>query len=898
MPSSSNASAGPQPPQAQPQAPSFPLVGIGASAGGLQALQLFLGGVPPASGMAFVIVQHRDPTHDGQLVEILQRSTPMPVLQAADQMLVQPDHVYVIPPDQDLSLLQGRLLLLEPMRQHGPRLPIDFFFRALAADMRARSIGVILSGTGSDGTLGLRAIREASGSVFVQDPITAAFDSMPRSAIAAGLADVVASPQELAQRVLSYRTFEPWQAKMAPEAGGGDEPDLDKVIAVLRLQTGQDFSLYKKSTVYRRVERRMALHQLPRLGDYLRFLRQNKQEASQLFKELLIGVTRFFREAEVWEQLKSDCIPALLAAMPGGGTLRAWIPACSTGEEAYTLAMVFREALDQCKPDVHYALQIFATDLDPDAIQLARTGVYPANISADVSEARLQRFFVQEDGVFRVGRDIRGMVVFSQQNVVMDPPFTNIDLLSCRNLLIYLESDLQRKLLPLFHYSLRANGILVLGNSETVGENSSLFSALPGRTRLYQRRNVATSYDPADFPPVFSRPRPGVGAAASEEPSTPQKAPELHQLTQALLLQSFAPSAVLTNARGEIVYLCGKAGMYLEPAAGKASMSLFSMAREGLSAVLNEIFPKAVREQKPIGRQAVQVAGRAGTQWVDVTVQPLLAPPTLSGMVLVVFADAAAPSARVPQPAVQDDRLSTLASEMQHVRDELRTTRDEMQASQEELKSSNEELQSTNEELQSANEELTTSKEEMQSMNEELQSLNRELTFKVGEMSQSSDDMKNLLNSTDIATLFLDDQMHVRRFTTQACGIFKLIASDVGRPITDLVTALNYADLARDAQEVLRTLVFKEVAVEGAGQRWFNVRIMPYRTQDNRIDGVVITFVDISTLKALEGTLQQALEALQAPGQPSDSRLLRAQTLLASASGGHARTFAPLPQGT
>ncbi len=864
------------------------MVGIGASAGGLEALQLFLQGVPSGCGMAFVIVQHREPSHDGVLVEILQRATAMPVLQITDHLRLQPDHVYVIPPDCDLSVLHGELLLLESESPRGVRLSIDYFFRALAADMHERSIGVILSGMGSDGTLGLRAIREASGSVFVQDPVTAAFDSMPRSAIAAGLADVVAAPQELAARVLAYQSFEPWRVRSPLEGAGGDEAHLDKVIAILRAQTGQDFSLYKKSTIYRRVERRMALHQLPRLADYPRFLRQNRQEASLLFKELLIGVTRFFRDPEVWEQLRLECIPALLAANPLGMTLRAWTPACSTGEEAYTLAMVFCEALDQLQPDAHFALQIFATDLDADAIQVARAGIYPANISADVSEARLQRFFVQEDGIYRVSRQIRGMVVFSQQNVVMDPPFTNIDVLSCRNLLIYLETELQRKLLPLFHYSLRSNGYLVLGNSETTSEPSTLFTPLPGRNRIYKRRSVLTTYEPAGLPPVFSRPRAGLAPVEGTEPTPPRKTPDLLLLTNELLLQSFAPSAVLTNSKGEILYLCGHAGQYLEPAAGKPDSSLFAMARGGLATALNEIFAKAVREQKTVLQPNVHLLTVHGPQWVDVSVQALTQPQALAGMVLVLIAGAAHPAdstaAPAPEPA-PDERLAAMAGEMQHVRDELKTTRDDMQHSQEELKASNEEMQSTNEELQSANEELTTSKEEMQSINEELQSVNRELSARVADMSQASDDMKNLLNSTAIATLFLDEQMRVRRFTTEARSVFKLIASDIGRPITDLVTSLQHPSLASDAQEVLRSLVPHEVQVAGAGNRWYQVRTMPYRTQDNRIDGVVITFVDTSAEKALASQLQQAQAALQAEGQAPEAVLQQLRAILQGPGG-------------
>jgi two-component system CheB/CheR fusion protein len=603
-----------------------------------------------------------------------------------------------------------------------------------------------------------------------------------------------------------------------------------------------------------------------------------------LLKELLIGVTRFFRDADVWDQLKKDGIPSLLAANPTGGTLRAWIPGCSTGEEAYTLAMTFREVVAVLDSSVHYALQIFATDLDSDSIQTARAGIYPADISADVSDQRLSQFFIEELGIYQIKREIRDMVIFAQQNVAMDPPFTHLDLLCCRNLLIYLESDLQRKVLPLFHHSLKPNGLLVLGSSETIGELGGLFSALPGKTRIYRRRDVATRTELVEFPAVFSRSRIGLNTAAGAEFPTSPKSPDLSLLTNELLLQRFAPAAALTTNKGDIVYICGKAGKYLEPAPGKANLSLFAMAREGLADALNEIFAKAVREQSTVSLKSVKVGIDSGSQYVDVTVQPLTKPLALSGMVLVVFVDVAAPAAaaleRDEGKSVDTDaRVAEIGREMQQLRIELKITRDEMQTSQEQLRSANEELQSTNEELQSTNEELTTSKEEMQSINEELQSVNHELTAKVEEMTLASDDMKNLLNSTEIATLFLDEQMRVRRYTTQIARVFKLIPSDLGRPITDLTVTLNYAGLALDVQEVLRTLVFREVRVSGDGGRWFNVRTMPYRTRDNRIAGVVITFVDITTEKSLESSLQDIFKQLNCDGATAGAGIVRTVAL-------------------
>lgn len=869
----------------------FPIVGIGASAGGLEVLEQFLGGVPPQSGLAFVVVQHLDPTYKGMIVELLQRATTIPVSQAADGMRVEPDHVYVIPPNRDLSILHGVLYLLEPAAPRGLRLPIDFFFRALADDQQAQGIGVILSGMGSDGMLGLRAIKEKAGAVFVQTPASAKFDGMPRSAVDDGQADVVADAADLPARIIGYRQHLPTLgAPLAPKATDTNQSGLEKVLVLLRARTGHDFSLYKKSTLYRRIERRMGLHQLSHIGDYVRYLRDNPQEADLLFKELLIGVTRFFRDPEVWKQLRTEILPALLAARPEGSVLRAWTAGCSTGEEAYSLAIVFREVLQALTPTARFSLQIFATDLDHDAIDKARTGIYPANIAADVGEERLKRYFVQDEHGYRVSNEIREMVIFAPQNLAMDPPFTRLDLLSCRNLLIYLEAELQKKLLPLFHYSLNPGGVLMLGSAETIGDATDLFAPLPGRTRLYLRRDQDTRSELMAFSTAFSRHRASAAALASAataaEPSS-LSAPNLQALTEAELLLHHCPAAVLTNDKGDIVYINGKTGKYLEPAAGKANLNIFAMARNDLSGAVHSAFAKALRQQKTVTLDALRVGTNGGTQYVDVTVQAIAAADAARAMVLVVFRDVA-PPVTIPAVAAPDPigahraRLSAAEKELAQCRDELHITREEMQSSQEELRAANEELQSTNEELQSTNEELTTSKEEMQSMNEELQTVNHELQAKLDELSQASDDMKNLLNSTDIATLFLDDDLRVRRFTDQTTSIIKLIPCDAGRPITDLVTELDYPQLADDVREVLRSLVFRECRVPARDGRWFSVRIMPYRTQDNRIDGVVITFVDVSAAHVQEETLREALAALQGRFTEQGQELDRSRALEAA----------------
>lgn len=844
-------------------AETFPIVGIGASAGGLEALEHFLGAVLPGSGMACVIVQHLDPDYKGIMPELLQRATAMKVIQVSDRTTVKPDCVYVIPPNKDMSLLHGVLHLLEPRAPRGLRLPINFFFSSLADDLKERSIGVILSGMGSDGTTGLRAIREVGGLALVQEPATAKFDGMPKSAIDAGLADIVAPAEELPGKIIGFVRHTPFIMSPEPALEFRAQSALEKVTILLRAQTGHDFSLYKKSTVYRRIERRMGIHQIDRIATYVRFIQENPKELDILFKELLIGVTSFFRDPVVWEQLKDKVIPDLLTGGTEGRTLRAWVAGCSSGEEAYSLAIVFKEALEQVRPKGRYTLQIYATDLDRDAIDKARAGFYPENIVADVSEERLDRFFIKDDaGGFRIVKEIREMVIFAPQNLIMDPPFTKLDILSCRNLLIYLEPEIQKKLIPLFHYSLNPGGILVLGNAETIGDFASLFAPRTGKMRIFIRTKTALPVEPVEFPTTFFPAKAGMTAA----PRIHKPALNLQSLADQLLLERYSPAAVITNDTGDILYIHGKTGKYLEPAAGKVNWNIFAMAREGLRYELSSAFQKAVRKKELITTRGIRVTTDTGTQDVDFTVQVIDEPKALQGNVLVVVTDVAPPGPtgkkslqRVPATN-KDARINELDEKLRQSRQEIQSFKEEMQTSQEELKSTNEELQSTNEELQSTNEELTTSKEEMQSLNEELQTVNTELQSRVEDLSRVNNDMKNLLNSTDIATVFLDDSLNVRRFTAKAINVIRLIAGDVGRPVTDIASELLYPDMVKDAQEVLQTLVFSEKVVPARDDRWFSVRIMPYRTLDNRIDGVVITFIDITAHKQLERDLEKARE--------------------------------------
>jgi two-component system, chemotaxis family, CheB/CheR fusion protein len=859
--------AGKTAPTASSTIHSFPIIGIGTSAGGLEALEHFLGHVPRNSGMAFVIIQHLDPTRKGIMPELLQRNTGMKVIQVKDRTTVLPNCVYVIPPNKDMSILHGVLHLLEPASPRGLRLPIDFFLRSLAQDQQEHSIGVILSGMGSDGTLGLRAIKEKGGVVLVQDPATAKFDGMPRSAIDSGLADIVAPADDLPERIMAYLRRTPLAHTSERVLEDKTQSALEKTIILLRTHTGHDFSLYKKSSFYRRIERRMGIHQIDKLAGYVRYLQENSQELDLLFKELLIGVTSFFRDPACWEELRKKILPALIAHRPNGHVLRAWVPGCSTGEEAYSLAMLFKEVMDKLKPRKKITLQVFATDLDKDAIDKARQGLYPENICADVSPKQMSRFFKKEEQGCRVTAEIREMVIFAPQNLIMDPPFTKLDILSCRNLLIYLAPEMQKKLIPLFHYSLTPGGILFLGSAETVGTFTDLFAPLSAKLRFFRRTDSVARSEPIEFPSSFAAPLPN-----GREPHPVTKPPAtLQSLADRLILEHYSPSAVLVNDKGNILYVSGRTGKYLEPAAGKANWNIFVMSREGLRIELSAAFHKALEQDAPVVVRGLKVGTNGGKQFVDVTIQRLVEPESLRGMVIIVFTDVTVPSEtetsnrplKAGKNRVHNARLEELERKYQQARLEAQTVREEMQTAHEELRSTNEEQQSANEEMQSTNEELMTSKEEMQSLNEELQTVNSEMQAKMDELSRSNNDMKNLLNSTDIATLFLDNDLNVRRFTTQATKIIKLIPGDIGRPITDLASDLLYPELGEDAREVLRKLGFAEKPVNTRDGRWFTVRIMPYRTLDERIDGVVITFTDITVAKTLEAKLREKHAVLE-----------------------------------
>ncbi len=794
----------------------LPIIGIGASAGGLEAFEEFFRNMAPDRGMAFVLIPHLDPGHASMLTEILQRITTMPVIEAQDQMLVKPNSVYVIPPNRDMTIFRGALQLSVPDRPRGHRMLIDSFFRSLAEDQGERAICVILSGTGTDGTLGLRAVHGAGGVSFVQEPTTAKYDGMPGSAVHSGLATYIMPVEKMPEQLTTYvETL--FEKGIKPELPSPPVTNaLNKIVAVLRTRTGHDFSLYKQNTIRRRIERRMIAHGISDTVDYARYVQEHSEEVSLLFKELLINVTSFFRDTEAFAALKNDIMPKIFEHKPENYVFRVWVAGCATGEEAYSIAMTFREYMDESTQE--FKVQIYSTDIDDDAIAVARSGAYPPNISIDVSAERLKRFFVKDETGYRVKKEIREMIIFASQNVIKDPPFTKLDLVSCRNLLIYLEPELQNRLIPTFHYALKLGGFLFLSPSESIGNFLDLFAPVSRKWNLYVAKQSMDS--------GIRVMRGGLSWTQNqrvfgvEDGLKRGKDINFAELARKSLLQYYAPPSVITDEKGEILFVNGETGRYLQPAQGRANLNVVEMAREGLQREMRTAILTASTQKKPVTYSDLPVRTDGGIQGVNVTVRPLADQGKPLGYLIVTFEEVESPTkatrymTKPPSKSGKFKRSEELEQELLYTRENLQASIEELQASNEELKATNEELQSTNEELQSTNEELETSKEELQSINEELVTVNSELQAKIEQLAGMQNDMKNLLDNTNIATIFLDHNLAIKRFTREATALYRLAPTDVRRPLADLKSNIEGEDLVTDAQTVLESLVPREKEVQ------------------------------------------------------------------------------------
>jgi len=859
----------------------FPIVGIGASAGGLTAFEAFFSGMPPDKepGMAFVLVQHLAPDYKSILSDLIQRSTPMEVFEVEDGMQVRPNCVYIIPPNRDMVFLNGNLRLLKPKAARGLRLPIDFFFRSLADDQHERAIAIVLSGTGSDGTQGIKAIKGAGGIVMIQEPDTADFDGMPRSALATGLVDYHLAPTEMARQLIAYVTNAHGHAALKVTLKTPKTKDaMRRVFVLLRAQTGHDFSQYKPGTIERRVDRRMAVHQIENVESYVKYLEATPEEMEALYRDLLIGVTHFFRDAEAFAALEKQVIPNLIVDKLPGAVIRVWVAGCSTGEEAYSIAILLKEQMERLKQ--HHLVQVFATDIDDRAITFARTGRFSEGIASDISPERLAHFFTLEPGggEYRINKNIRDILVFSKQDLIKDPPFSKVDLISCRNLLIYFGTDLQKKVIPLFHYALKPDGILFLGNSEGLGEMEELFTAVDRKAKIFRRKE--------DYPGMH---RMALGRflppMTNLDPSLPTALPRpqtqsrvsVKELTEQTLLQQIPVAAVLVNAKGDILYLHGRTGMFLEPAPGEAGTNnILKMAREGLRLPLSAAIQKAASEKTVIRNPGLPIKTNGHFTSVNLTICPVAAGTTGAPHLLVILQESSVQEGQQIKPTEGaalaggndepnvNERIEALHQELLAKDEYLKSAQNELERSNEELKSSNEEMQSVNEELQSTNEELETSKEELQSVNEELATVNTELQTKVTDLSRAYNDMNNLLAGTDIGTVFVNHQLRILRFTPAVTQIINLIPEDVGRPVAHFASNLiGYDTLIADVQSVLATLKHVDVDVRTVAERWFTMHIQPYRTLENVIEGAVISFVDITERRKVEEELLKANELVR-----------------------------------
>lgn len=875
----------------------FTVVGIGASAGGFEAISQLLGGFHDAPDFSMVLLQHLDPTHESRLTQLLAQHSPLPIREIRHNMPLERGNIYVLPPNATVLLEQGRFRL-GPREPRGCPMPVDFFFRSLANEQQHRAIGVVLSGTGTDGTLGLQEIKAEGGITFAQDKSSSKFFGMPGSAVAAGAVDFVLPPDAIARKLLQlvdhpyvghppspgHRAAALIDVVPAEKFFEKHPEEMKRLFTILRGRSGVDFSLYKPGTLNRRIMRRMAMHKIEKLPQYVDRLKEDAGELDQLFHDLLISVTGFFRDPASFAIIKKRLLPKIIKSHADGSPIRIWTCGCATGEEAYSLAIVVAEFLEEV--DRQLPIQIFASDLNERGIEKARTGLYHENILLDLSPERLRRFFVKVDSYYQVKKIIRDMCVFARQNVVSDPPFSNLDLISCRNVLIYLTPVLQRRIMPVFHYALKPGGFMLLGSSETMGESSEMFELVDKKNKIYIKK--ITAYRPTvDLQQTFMPareitpppPPPPAAPPSALRPGPPPGVPSietsLQQRVDRLILNEFSPTAVVINAHMDVLQFRGKTGEFLEHQTGAASLNLIKMARDDLAIDIRRAVTKALQNNHRVDVSA-QVSLGGHLRNVEIQVHPLPYAPTSERFFLVMFKDIT--NVREGEDAARDDAKTRTARkklqvrEVVRLREELAATKESLQAiieeqdaTNEELKSANEEIQSSNEELQSTNEELETAREELQSTNEELTTLNQELQNRNAELADVNNDLTNLLASVNIAIIMLGTDFKVRRFTPMAEKIFNLIPSDVGRRLSDLNRNIKVPDLDDAILDVIDTLRVVDREVQDHEGRWYSLRIRPYRTRESRIDGVVLILLDIDELKrAIKHIISLAREPLLA----------------------------------
>ncbi|HEU0209876.1 MAG TPA: chemotaxis protein CheB [Candidatus Udaeobacter sp.] len=827
-----------------------PIVGIGGSAGGFEAAMELLRQLPSHTGMSFVIVQHLDPHHASRLSDLLGKVTAMPVTEITTTTRPKPNTVYVQPPNKCVIAKNGVLTLVQ--REERRNVAIDHFFESLAEERGSRAIGIVLSGTGSDGTAGLRAIKAAGGLTFAQSEESAKFDAMPRSAIRAGFVDLALTPREIAREIEWIATHPYLQRTLTdPEAleraTYDQADDLGRIFLSLKKQTGVDFSSYKKSTLVRRIERRMALHRIEKISEYARFLRNNKNENAALFDDLLINVTHFFRDAAVYRALKKRFLPGLLKnkSKDRRPELRAWVPGCATGEEVYSLAICILETLGARPPKLQ--IQIFGTDLSDSVIEHARLGIYSSAIEKDVSSARLKRFFVKRDGSYQIHQNVRNICTFARQNVCADPPFSRIDLISCRNVLIYLSPELHKRCIPQFHYALKPGGYLILGPAESTGIYEDLFKLVDKKNKIYAKLAGATPRTATFIP------QRGLELAHLAGKSTTAGANlgnELLKMADRIMLSAYAPAAVVIDEKMQVQQFRGRSDLFLEHTPGPATFNLLQLARASLVPDLRATINRAIKSDKPARRERAKVKLGGRSFEINIQVVPFKVPGSDKPWLLVIFDETTKAAKREKLPrslgkTPMERELGELRRELVASKESLQAIIEEQEATNEELKSANEEIESSNEELQSTNEELETAKEELQSTNEELTTLNEELSNRNLEMMQLTSELNNLLASIQMPIVMVDNTLTVRRATPAARGAFNILSTDIGRPLIDLRPNIDVPDLENILQHVIETLSTCERKVRDRQGRDYLLRIRPYRTTDNKIDGAVLTLIDM-----------------------------------------------------